>query len=513
MWTRFTFEDIRIIAHYLGTLTSLFTVALLIPLITALVFQEWEPATRYFLAAGISLTIGSLLRMAKVDPGRLTRQQAMALTGFAWMFLAFIASVPLAMSGHFASYLDALFDSVSGLTTTGAALIMDLEHLSYADNMWRFIMHFLGGMGLIVIALSLGLLSSSTSGLYSSEGRSEHVVPNVITTTRLISKISLAVIGIATVLLMLFCFVAGMEPVRAFFHGLWISISGFMTAGSTPTSQSIMYYHSYFLEIACMLLMLLGMINFGLFVAVLRGKTDLFFKDFEIRTGFFWLVFMCIIFIATLSTTPLFSDLLTMIRRGVFMLISASSTTGFSVVTTNQVLTVFSSGAILILAILMAVGGLAVGESHEEMYRILDAVVPHLPDHKPTYLMGVGTPVNILEAVDRGVDFFDCVYPSRNGRHGHVYTNHGKLNLFNAKFELDDRPIEEGCQCPACRNYSRAYIRHLLKAKEMLGMRLCVLHNLYFYNTMMEEIRDAIDHDCYKEYKERKIAAVTGKNE
>ena len=160
-----------------------------------------------------------------------------------------------------------------------------------------------------------------------------------------------------------------------------------------------------------------------------------------------------------------------------------------------------------------AVGGLAVGESHEEMYRILDAVVPHLPDHKPTYLMGVGTPVNILEAVDRGVDFFDCVYPSRNGRHGHVYTNHGKLNLFNAKFELDDRPIEEGCQCPACRNYSRAYIRHLLKAKEMLGMRLCVLHNLFFYNTMMEEIRDAIDHDCYKEYKERKIAAVTGKNE
>ena len=160
-----------------------------------------------------------------------------------------------------------------------------------------------------------------------------------------------------------------------------------------------------------------------------------------------------------------------------------------------------------------AVGGLAVGESHEEMYRILDAVVPHLPDHKPTYLMGVGTPVNILEAVDRGVDFFDCVYPSRNGRHGHVYTNHGKRNLFNAKFELDDRPIEEGCQCPACRNYSRAYIRHLLKAKEMLGMRLCVLHNLYFYNTMMEEIRDASDHDCCKEYKERKIAAVTGKNE
>ena len=156
-----------------------------------------------------------------------------------------------------------------------------------------------------------------------------------------------------------------------------------------------------------------------------------------------------------------------------------------------------------------AVGGLAVGESHEDMYRILDAVVPHLPVEKPTYLMGVGTPANILEAVDRGVDFFDCVYPSRNGRHGHVYTNHGKINLFNAKYELDDRPIEEGCQCPACRTYSRAYIRHLLKAKEMLGMRLCVLHNLYFYNTMMEEIRDAIEKGCYKEYKAQKLAKMS----
>ena len=155
-----------------------------------------------------------------------------------------------------------------------------------------------------------------------------------------------------------------------------------------------------------------------------------------------------------------------------------------------------------------AIGGLAVGESHEEMYRILDATVPHLPVDKPTYLMGVGTPENILEGVDRGVGFFDCVYPTRNGRHGHVYTNHGKLNLFNAKYELDPRPLEEGCQCPACRRYSRAYIRHLLKAKEMLGMRLCVLHNLYFYNTMMAEIRDAIDAERYQEYKREKIARM-----
>lgn len=157
-----------------------------------------------------------------------------------------------------------------------------------------------------------------------------------------------------------------------------------------------------------------------------------------------------------------------------------------------------------------AIGGLAVGESHEEMYRVLEAVVPELPQDKPTYLMGVGTPANILEAVDRGVDFFDCVYPSRNGRHGHVYTNHGKLNLFNAAYETDPAPIEEGCRCPACRSYSRAYIRHLLKAKEMLGMRLCVLHNLYFYNTMMEEIRQAIEDGCYQSYKKKKLEGFQG---
>ena len=152
-----------------------------------------------------------------------------------------------------------------------------------------------------------------------------------------------------------------------------------------------------------------------------------------------------------------------------------------------------------------AVGGLAVGETHEEMYHVLDETVPYLPQDKPTYLMGVGTPENILEAVDRGIDFFDCVYPSRNGRHGHVYTKFGKINLFNAQYEKDDRPIEEGCQCPVCKNYTRAYVRHLLKAKEMLGMRFCVLHNLYFYNHLMEDIRGAIEEGRYSAFKKERV--------
>ncbi|MBQ2608782.1 MAG: tRNA guanosine(34) transglycosylase Tgt [Butyrivibrio sp.] len=156
-----------------------------------------------------------------------------------------------------------------------------------------------------------------------------------------------------------------------------------------------------------------------------------------------------------------------------------------------------------------AVGGLAVGESHEEMYDVLEHVVPFLPEDKPTYLMGVGTPANILEAVDRGVDFFDCVYPSRNGRHGHLYTKRGHINILNARYELDDTPIEEGCQCPACRSYSKAYIRHLLKAGEMLGMRLCVLHNLYFYNNLVKEIREAIRSNNYQDYKKKTLESMS----
>jgi queuine tRNA-ribosyltransferase len=157
-----------------------------------------------------------------------------------------------------------------------------------------------------------------------------------------------------------------------------------------------------------------------------------------------------------------------------------------------------------------ALGGLAVGETHEEMYDVIEHTAPFLPTDKPRYLMGVGTPANILEAVDRGIDMFDCVYPSRNGRHGQVYTNHGKLNLKNARFELDDSPIDDTCDCPVCKRYSRAYVRHLLKRDEMLGLRFCVIHNLYFYNNMMEEIRNAIEEHRWKAYKKDKLEKVSG---
>ena len=162
-----------------------------------------------------------------------------------------------------------------------------------------------------------------------------------------------------------------------------------------------------------------------------------------------------------------------------------------------------------------AIGGLAVGESHEQMYSVIEAVTPHLPKDKPTYLMGVGTPQNILEAVDRGVDFFDCVYPSRNGRHGNLYTHKGTVHIRNARYQLDQRPIEEGCGCPVCRaGYSRAYLRHLVKAQEALGLRMCVMHNLYFYNHLMQEIRDALDQGRYAAFKKETLDRMeTGEND
>lgn len=329
----------------------------MVPLIVSILFQEWEASARYVLAIGVSLIFGTLLRLCRVRPGRLTSQQALAVVGLAWFVLAIISSLPLFYSGHYASYLDALFEGVSGLTTTGASLVMDLEHMAMADNMWRFTMHFIGGLGLAVIALSLGFMGRGVSGLYGAEGRSEHVVPSVVNTTRFISVIAILVIMITAFVLTVFCIVGGMDPARAFFHSMWIAITDFATGGFAPTSQSIAYYHSYPMELVSMVIMLLGSVSFALIVAFWQGKTTFFFADFEIRTGAIWLLVVGGIFIASLAASSAFSDLPAMLRRGVFMIIAASTTTGLQNVTGNQLVTVFSSGAFLVLAILMAVGG------------------------------------------------------------------------------------------------------------------------------------------------------------
>lgn len=360
MWQRFSLYDLRVIGHYLGTLTQLFAALMAVPFLTALVFQEWEPAERYLLGIGIALVIGTLLQFLRIEPGRLGRRQALAVTGFAWIVLAFFASVPLFLSGHYATYMDALFDGVSGLTTTGASVALDIDHFSNADNMFRFMMHLVGGLGLIVVALSLGIFGKrSGSSLYTAEGRSEHVVPNVVQTTQLILRITLVIIFIAAVVLTALCISIGMEPVRAVLQSIWLAISAFNTGGFAPMAESVSYYNSIPIEVFLMLLMILGSISFVVHAEVWKGRLQSFFGDIEIRTMLIWLLVMTVVVAASLSASALFSDLPAIIRRGLFMVVSAFSTTGFQNVTTNQLTTVFSSGAFLALALIAAVGGSA----------------------------------------------------------------------------------------------------------------------------------------------------------
>lgn len=360
MWQRFSLYDLRVIGHYLGTLTQLFAALMAVPFVTALVFQEWEPAGRYLLGIGIALVIGTLLQFLRIEPGRLGRRQALAVTGFAWIVLAFFASVPLFLSGHYATYMDALFDGVSGLTTTGATVALDIDHFSNADNMFRFMMHLVGGLGLIVVALSLGIFGKrSGSSLYTAEGRSEHVVPNVVQTTQLILRITLVIIFIAAVVLTALCISIGMEPVRAVLQSIWLAISAFTTGGFAPMAESVSYYNSIPIEVFLMLLMILGSISFVVHAEVWKGRLQSFFGEIEIRTMLIWLLVMTVVVAASLSASALFSDLPAIIRRGLFMVVSAFSTTGFQNVTTNQLTTVFSSGAFLALALIAAVGGSA----------------------------------------------------------------------------------------------------------------------------------------------------------
>lgn len=360
MWQRFSLYDLRVIGHYLGTLTQLFAALMAVPFITALVFQEWEPAERYLLGIGIALVVGTLLQFLRIEPGRLGRRQALAVTGFAWIVLAFFASVPLFLSGHYATYMDALFDGVSGLTTTGATVALDIDHFSNADNMFRFMMHLVGGLGLIVVALSLGIFGKrSGSSLYTAEGRSEHVVPNVVQTTQLILRITLVIIFIAAVVLTALCISIGMEPVRAVLQSIWLAISAFNTGGFAPMAESVSYYNSIPIEVFLMLLMILGSISFVVHAEVWKGRLQSFFCDIEIRTMLIWLLVMTVVVAASLSASALFSDLPAIIRRGLFMVVSAFSTTGLQNVTTNQLTTVFSSGAFLALALIAAVGGSA----------------------------------------------------------------------------------------------------------------------------------------------------------
>ena len=358
MWERLTWSDVRIIAHYLGVLLSFMSAGFAIPFVVALLCEEWESAAHYLLVAGIALIVGTLLRFLHIRPGKISHHQALFVTGLSWIVLGLMAAVPLYMSGHYLSPTDAVFDAVSGLTTTGASVIVDLDHLSNADNMWRFLMHGIGGLGLIVVGVTFGLFGrGGGASLYSSEGRSEHIVPNVMQTARFIFRIAAVVILIATFLLFVLCALQGMEPSRAFLHSLWLSMSAFMTGGFAPVQQSVLYYRSAAVEFIIMIVMFFGSINFVLHSSILRGKVRDFFRDTETITTFLWLSVLIVVLAATISGAQYFSGLPAMLRHDLFMVISAYSTTGFANINETQLTSSYTSGALITLAILMGVGG------------------------------------------------------------------------------------------------------------------------------------------------------------
>jgi trk system potassium uptake protein TrkH len=348
-----------VIAHYLGTLVILLGVIMLVPLIISCALQEWETTPHYLIGFGLALAAGSLLRLARVSPAVLERRQAIAVTGLAWLVGALVASVPLWLSGHYGSFFDAFFDGVSGLTATGLTLIQDLDHLSTADNMWRFALQFLGGQGVVVIALSLGLFSKVGSSFYNAEGRDEFILPNIKKTAQFIWQFSSVVVLIGTVILTISALLLGIEPVRSVFHGLWITIGAYDTGGFTPQSTNIVYYHSWAFEIITMLLMLMGAINFAVYAQAWKSGWRVLFKDIEIRTLAIWITFLVVVFTAALCAGQYLTDINGLLRRGIFTIVSAATNSGYQVISTNQLTAMLTTGAFFMIAIAMAVGGSA----------------------------------------------------------------------------------------------------------------------------------------------------------
>ena len=357
MWPRFNRNDVAIIAHYLGLLMMTLGLTMAVPLGVAVIYSEWASCSHYIFGIGVALFCGALLRLTRIEPQHMGRKHAIAITGMIWIVGAFLAAVPLYLSGQYASFIDAVFEGVSGLTATGLSLARDVDHMSMADSMWRFTMQFVGGQGVVVVALSLGIFTRMGNALYSTEARDESVVPSIKKTARFILQFSTAVVVVGTVITAVILLLAGMEPLRGFFHALWITIGAYDTGGFAPVSLSLIPYHSWPLEIIAMVLMLLGALSFSVLAQVNKGNWREFVRDIEVRTLALWTVGMVVVFISTLTVGEFLTDFSGMMRRGIFTIISAASNTGFQVLTTAQITRLFSSGAFLLIAISMAIGG------------------------------------------------------------------------------------------------------------------------------------------------------------
>ncbi|MCL2883452.1 MAG: TrkH family potassium uptake protein [Coriobacteriia bacterium] len=349
------------IAFYLGTLLLFLAATMLVPVIVSLVFAEYAIVAHYVVGIGFALAVGSALRLLRVSPKGLERRQAIAVTGLVWIVAAFVGAVPLWLSGDFASFFDAFFEAVSCFTATGLSLCKDIDHLSMGDQMWRYLMQFLGGQGVIVIALSLGIFSQSGSAFYTAEGREEFVMPYIKRTAQFIWRFSSIVVLAGTVVLTVVALTLGFAPLRAFFQSLWMTIGSYDTSGFAPQSLSVTYYHSAIFEFIILALMAMGALNFAIYARLWHGNwraaiSD-FFRDLEIKTLAIWTLVMLVVFIATMVGNQYINGLSTVIRRGVFTVVSNTTNTGYQVFSNEQMSGLLTSGAYMILIISLAIGG------------------------------------------------------------------------------------------------------------------------------------------------------------
>ncbi len=361
MWPRLTLEDVRVVAHYTGYLIVFLAIAMVVPLAISVANHDTAITTNYLFSMGIALIVGFLLCMCKINPTNLKRKQAVVITALAWLVCSLVAAIPLFLSGHYVSYFDSVFESMSGFTTSGFSLCVDMEHMSTSDTVWRFIMHFIGGQGVIVIAMSIGAFarSGSRAALYDAEGRHDHVMPEIRQTTLFIVKFSVVVIVISAAVMTVLLLVKGLTAPDAILHGTCLTIAAYDTAGFSLTSAGMPYYHSWALEVVCMFVMIIGAISFSLYYRLLNGRIRDFFKDFELRSYAVWIIVVVAFVTIALCAGDHINGLNALLRKGVFTVISAGTSTGAQVIPPEQMTGLVPTGAIFMVAIAMAVGGMS----------------------------------------------------------------------------------------------------------------------------------------------------------
>lgn len=358
MWVKMRYTDLQVVAHYIGLFVFGIGIAMLIPLITALLLQEWGPALDYVLGIGVALLVGALLRLTLRHEPRVTRSQALVVTALGWLTVSLVAAVPLSVSGNYGSYLDALFDSVSGFTTSGLTVVSDLDHMAYSHNMWRHLTHLVGGQGIVVAALALSFaLRGGAFSLYAAEGRDERILPNVLHTTRFIWFVTAVYVGIGTLALFGVGLWLGMDPVRSSLHAFWMAVAAYDTGGFAPQSMNLLYYHSGAYELVLVFIMLAGTMNFNLHAQVWRGDHTEIWRNIETRTLAVNIAALSLLAALGMAVGKYYPHGIEILRKGVFHILSAHSGTGHQTLYPNQWTTEYGGAALAAVILAMAAGG------------------------------------------------------------------------------------------------------------------------------------------------------------